>query len=197
MKRYLVLGVLLAGLISLTACSEIKDTGPVVENMPQTDVEKYESIIQKYDQKIKDFKPREFTEEELKKIDAGEEVVDPTTPNIDWFIEKSNAEKMLGRNTEAIKTLEESLKYFETSTVSWNNLGAIYVEAGDCGNASKYYSKAAEHFGGQRGASYFMEIAKCHYREDQKNKVLDAVNLFEEMGGTTVDPEIKDYLEKK
>jgi len=198
MKKQIIKITALFVVFVFAACSsKVVNTPPVLNNITQNDIDRYESTIKEYGQKIKDFKPREFTKEELEKLNAGEDVQDPTTPNIDWFTEKSNAERMLGKNLEAIKTLEESLKYFENSTVSWSNLGAIYAEFGDCKNAEKYYDKVVDFFGGERGSNYLMYPARCYYREGNTDKVQDIVSIFKQMGGTNIDPEIKDYLDEK
>lgn len=188
-KKYLFLAITLT-ILTFIGCT--KTYKVKLENLTPEQKTKLTETVKTYGDKIKNFTPLKLKEGEK----MPEEYSDLNKPPVDWFLEKSKAERRLGEIDEAISTLKKSLDYYEASSVSWLNLGAIYSDVGECDNAEKYYIKPFESFG-QAGIEYIQYAARCYLNQGNKNKVQELTDLYKKDGGTNVDPEIKDYLENK
>ena len=188
MQKKNLLLVVAAAFLVLAACT--KTYNITLENLSTDQKAKLNTTIQTYDQKIKNFTPLKLKTGEA----LPEEYSDANKPPVDWFTEKAEAERRLGKIDDAISTLKKSLNFYNVSSVSWLNLGAIYSEIGDCGNAEEYYLKPYTSFG-PAGAEYIQYAARCYLSQKNTAKVQELVDLYKKDGGTNVDPEIKDYLD--
>ncbi len=186
-RKYLFLAI---ALTTLTFIGCAKTYKVKLESLTPEQKTKLTETVKTYDEKIKNFAPLKLKEGEK----MPEEYSDLNKPPVDWFLEKSKAERRLGEIDEAISTLKKSLNYYEVSSASWLNLGAIYSDVGECGNSEKYYIKPYEAFG-QAGVEYIQYAARCYLNQGDKNKVQELIDLYKKDGGTNIDPEIKDYLE--
>ncbi|MBI4994411.1 hypothetical protein HZC21_02075 [Candidatus Peregrinibacteria bacterium] len=89
------------------------------------------------------------------------EIISRDKPDIDLFIEKARYQEYLGRYGDAIDTLLESFKYYENTSVGWNNIAKLYDKVGDYKSAILFYNKLINTFNLYR---YYLEVAWDYYR---------------------------------
>lgn len=81
-------------------------------------------------------------------------------PDIDLFIEKAVNQEYLGRYGDAINTLLESFKYYQNTSVGWNNIARLYDKVGDYKSAIVFYNKLIDTF---RLNNYYLDVAQNYY----------------------------------
>jgi tetratricopeptide (TPR) repeat protein len=153
--------------------------------------------IDKYTKLINEFKPQEVinqTEQSNAKGDVSTSEKTGNFPPMDWYVEKSNAEAVLGQNENAMKSLKEGLDKYKISTVAWHNLAKIYENAKDCKNAEDYYSKLIDEADMKQ---YYYDIAHCYLRSgENKSKVEINYKKYQTFKPGFSDSEYEDYIKQ-
>lgn len=148
--------------------------------------------IQTYKEKYVKFSDK--LKELIKKYENTKNETDK--PDQDYFIEKARYAEYLGQHEEAIWTLEQLLKYYNNSSVGWNNLATIYEGMGKYKKAIKYYKKIIDTFSPQAMGKYYMRIAQLYLKLGEKEM---AKSNYIEYGKWEIgtDPELDQLIEKE
>lgn len=118
---------------------------------------------------------------------------DNNRPDQDYFIEKARYAEYLGQHDQAIWTLNQLLRYYDNSSIAWNNLAAIYESQGDFKKAIKYYEKIVSTFGEQASGKYYLQIAQNYLRLGNKEKAKESYANFKKWS-TDKDPQLEELL---
>mgnify|MGYP001615164918 CR=1 FL=1 len=154
--QYLVASLIIIGIIAFGLINYKKANYVVPVNLTQEERADYEAKIVEANDKIKAVKA-------------------PERPDIDYFIDKARFLEYLGRYSDAINTLLDSLKYYENTSVGWNNLAKLYEKVGDYKSAIFFYGKLVDVFSMNR---YYLDIAWDYYRIGKLDLAREAYGRF-------------------
>ncbi|MEK9133053.1 MAG: hypothetical protein AAB606_05105 [Patescibacteria group bacterium] len=102
-------------------------------------------------------------------------VTPPEKPDIDLFVEKARYLEYLGKYGKAIDVLLESFKYYENTSVGWNNIAKLYDKKGDYKSAIVFYTKLVETFDLN---AYYLSLAWDYYRLEDIPKAREAYGRY-------------------
>jgi len=148
-------------------------------------------MIRQYKEKFLEYQNK--LEESVKNYEQGGKKVEER-PNPDFFVEKARYAQYLGQTDWAIEILNEIFKYYDNSSVGWNNLAKLYEMKGDYNKANEYYFKIIDTFGEQVFWNSYYYIAQNYRAMDNKEKVKEYYDKYKSFGG--FDGETEEYLTK-
>lgn len=143
-------------------------------NLSPEERESYQQSLVQWDQRIRD-------------VPEGEK------PSPDLYFEKARYQEYLGQYGSAIKTLLTVFKYYENSSIAWNNLSKLYEKVGEYNKANYYYMKNIDVFDLKQ---YYLNVAFNFYRMKKFDKAQSAYELYKKETGNR-DEEIEYYLSRE
>lgn len=153
------MGVLVVGVAVFGFLNYKKSRYTVDVNLTPEQRADYESKVVLMDQKIKAVKSSE-------------------KPDIDYFVEKARYQEYLGLYGDAIDTLLDSFRYYENTSVGWNNIAKLYDKIGDYKSAIMFYGKLIDAFGLNR---YYLDISWDYYRLGKLQLAQEAYGRYAQM----------------
>ncbi len=148
-------------------------------------------MAQEYKEKFIEYQDK--LEEATKNYEEGGREIEEK-PSSDFFIEKSRYAQYLGQTDWAIEILNELFKYYENSSVAWNNLAKLYEKKKDYIKANEYYQKMIDTFGEEQFWGQYYYIVKNYMTIGDKEKAREYYERYKSFGG--YDGEIEEYLAK-
>lgn len=148
-------------------------------------------MAQQYKEKFIEYQDK--LEETVKNYEQGGKK-EEEKPNPDFFVEKARYAQYLEQNDWAIEILNELFKYYENSSVGWNNLAKLYEKKKDYNKANEYYQKIIDTFGEEQFWGQYYYITQNYMVMGDKEKVREYYEKYKSFGGQ--DREIEEYLAK-